>query len=354
MATTLIPDHIRNVNANPMLRFLISRRWRVARHLLLISGFLLMDNGNGQYGPDQFVLNLLAILFFLIFIYFNMYLLVPKLLFRGRYVAYVLSFAGTLVFVFLTVWCLDNLVLIKPATEKKTSLSYHDFAGVIYVFGVILAASTAIKLFQQYVIDSHRINELEKDRLQSELNQLKSQINPHFLFNTLNNVQVLTQRDPNKASMVLLKLSDLLRFQLYDSAQDNILLSSDIAFLDNFLNLEKIRRDHFWFTIQLDGSAAGKFIPPFLFIPFVENAIKHNVDSMHESYVMIHFRIEGHILVFTCENSKPTAPSQVRKRTGGLGLLNIQRRLQLCYPDRHSLEIRETDNRYFVTLTIPV
>lgn len=152
-------------------------------------------------------------------------------------------------------------------------------------------ASTAVRLFQRWVFDSCRINEMEKRRLQSELDQLKNQINPHFLFNMLNNASVLTHKDPEKASQVLMKLSDLLRYQLYDSMRDKVLLTSDIHFLTNLLELEKIRRDRFEYMVSREGNISSIMIPPFLFVIFVENAVKHNLDAYNASFVQLFFSL---------------------------------------------------------------
>src|SRR5688572_18982903 len=153
------------------------------------------------------------------------------------------------------------------------SLVYFIQIGT--VCAVLLGSVVGLKVFKKWIIDVQRMNELHQTNLKTELEQLKSQVNPHFLFNTLNNLLVLTQTDVGKATQVLLGLSDLLRYQLYDSAREKILLSKDIAFIQNVLDLEKIRKNDFDFTIHTEGDIDGHSLPPFLFIPFVENAIKH-------------------------------------------------------------------------------
>lgn len=198
--------------------------------------------------------------------------------------------------------------------------------------------------------DKLLIYELEQSKTSAELEQLKNQINPHFLFNMLNNANVLTKKDPEKASQVLMKLSDLLRYQLYDSARDKVLLTSDIHFLEDFLNLEKVRRDSFDFLISKEGDLSGVQIPPLLFISFVENAVKHNNDATKPSYVHLYFDLRAGRLFFKCINSKPMLKSI--GNTGGLGLTNIKRRLELLYPATHSLIIDEDPEKYCVTLTL--
>ena len=166
----------------------------------------------------------------------------------------------------------------------------------------------------------------------------------------LNNANILVKEDPDEASRLLTKLDDMLRYQLNDSARQEVFLSADIHFLTGFLELEKMRRDHFEYLISKEGDVNNVKIPPLLFIPFVENAIKHNPDSENLSYIYLYFRVEHDELTFTCENSKPLVP--VKKETGGLGLLNVQRRLELLYGKDYSLRIEETETQYKVHLQL--
>ena len=223
--------------------------------------------------------------------------------------------------------------------------------SVTFVVVTLIAASSAVKLFQRAILDNQRINELEKMTMRAEMEQLKNQITPHFLFNMLNNANVLTQKDPSRASQVIMKLSDLLRYQLYDSARSSVLLTADIHFLEDFLNLEKVRRDNFEFVVSKQGQLTGVQVAPLLFITFVENAIKHNADHDKPSYVHLHFDVYGKTLHFKCVNSKPRIPT-VKQEVGGWGLVNIKRRLELIYPDRHLLEIENGNETYTVSLNI--
>ena len=158
-------------------------------------------------------------------------------------------------------------------------------------------------------------------------------------------------RNPKEASKVLFKLEDLLRYQINDSSRERVSLASDIRFLNDYLNLEKIRRDNFQFTLRQEGEVDSIWIQPLLFIPFVENAVKHSFDSEHSSYVHVFFKVEAHRLEFRCENSKPAVAVQQGK-VGGIGLANIQRRLGLLYPEHYKLEQREDENLYSVILSI--
>lgn len=328
------------VNENWALQFLVSANYRIYRHLVLIA-FISMVLYNSE--PELTEPTLILLLFLLLF-YTNMYLLVPKFLFKNKYILYCLSILGIIAIS-------AKIILIGyPFSESapdESGLNIPLYASLIVI---LVSASSSIKLFQKWISDKQLIFELEKSKTFAELEQLKNQINPHFLFNMLNNANVLTKKDPEKASQVLMKLSDLLRYQLYDSTRDTVLLTSDIHFLEDFLNLEKVRRDSFDFIISKEGNLSGLQIPPLLFISFVENAVKHNNDSAKSSYVNLFFEVRNNELFFQCINSKPASKSITS--TGGLGLVNIQRRLELLFPKSHSLEIEEKPETYCVTLTI--
>lgn len=328
------------VNENWALQFLVSSRYRIYRHLVLLT-FISLVLYNSE--PELSEPTLILILFLLLF-YTNMYLLVPKFLFRNRYVLYCLSILGIITIS-------TQIILIgypfMDSTADENGLNIPLYASLIII---LVSASSSIKLFQKWIVDKQLIYELEKSKTFAELEQLKNQINPHFLFNMLNNANVLTKKDPEKASQVLVKLSDLLRYQLYDSARDKVFLTSDIHFLEDFLNLEKVRRDSFDFIISKEGNLSGIQVPPLLFISFVENAVKHNNDSTKSSYVHLFFEVVNNEILFTCINSKPI--HKAVSNSGGLGLVNIKRRLELLFPESHTLEIEESPETYSIKLTI--
>ncbi|MDL2247569.1 histidine kinase [Bacteroides sp. OttesenSCG-928-J23] len=223
-------------------------------------------------------------------------------------------------------------------------LSIASSMCTIFLF---LGGISTLLLFKQWMINNRNINNLQIATFQSELYFLKSQINPHFLFNMINNANIMVDDDPRMASHILNKLDDMLQYQFNDSTQDKVSLKADIAFLSDFLDLEKVRRDHFEYTITIEANINEVKIPPLLFIPFVENAVKHNLDT-NKSYVHLKFRMEGSCLFFECENSKPVKP--MKRDTGGLGLANIKRRLNLLFENKYVLNVLETETTYAVNL----
>lgn len=231
--------------------------------------------------------------------------------------------------------------------QDNHAVSFDSIAYGVLVLLLSVGGCTSFELFRRWVVSDKKILELEKATKQTELQQLKKQINPHFLFNMLNNANILVKDAPDEASQILEKLDNLLRYQLNDSTRREVFLTADIQFLTSFLELEKVRRDHFEYTIFQEGNMENICIPPLLFIPFVENAVKHNLDSDNLSYVHLYFSVHNKQLTFRCENSKPRVPV---KREGGIGLANVKRRLDLLYESRYTLQIEDKETTYNVNL----
>ena len=345
---------------NSILDFFISSKQRKARYLgaLFVLGVMtismVLNNihylGSTDYEAFEWIAYF-ALIFGLIAV--NVFVLVPRYLLKNKIVAYfvivIILILVSLIFIGcmqITAFSAKNLV----EDVGKTAMVINSFSSLVSL-GLIIMGSTAIQLLRYWIKSAKQISELEAATLQSELDLLKSQINPHFLFNMLNNANVLIWKNKEEARQVLYKLEALLRYQLKEADKDKILLMFDIRFLNDFLNLERIRRDNFEYAITTEGSVDDVWVPSLLFIPFVENAIKHNPDSNHLSYVYLNFRITGNILEFKCENSKPNIDTP-EKQSGGLGLKNIQRRLTLLFPEKHLLKIEDIVDRYIVTLKL--
>jgi LytS/YehU family sensor histidine kinase len=290
-------------------------------------------------------------------VYINIYVLVPFFFFRGWYILYLVL----LVIVVITGLSAISYILDIYFLEHRISYRPKEIQG--YYEGIVISicvvlVTTTVKLLQRWTKDNERIAELNNLTLRMELNELKNQINPHFLFNMLNNVKALIRTDPEKASAVIVKLSEFLRFQLYENNEDKTLLTSEINFLSNFINLEKIRRDNL--SVSLESNAdqrvlSSVFVPPNVFTTFVENAIKHSVDITDAAtYINIRIEIENKMLRFTCSNSVSREHQVADKKNSGLGLANIKRRLELLYGDGYRLDIVAADNKYTITLIIPI
>jgi LytS/YehU family sensor histidine kinase len=288
-------------------------------------------------------------------VYINIYVLVPLFFFKTRYLTYfiVLVLVGVIGLNAIG-YCFDNFFSEYRVVNIPQGGIYE---GVLMCIPIILTTTT-VKLLQKWIKDSQRITELNDLTLRMELNELRNQINPHFLFNMLNNVKALIRTDPEKATTVIMKLSEFLRYQLYENAEEKTLLTSEIDFLSNFINLEKIRREDLSVDIHVDidkRTMNSIFIPPNLFTTFVENAVKHSVNiTGDDHYIKIDIKMEENKLYFTCINSKNSDFSAFDNQYGGLGLVNIKRRLELLYPNTHELDIISTDKEYIVTLIVPL
>ena len=348
-----------NLIDNHVPDFLLSPRFKFVRHFLLLLTLVcitisIFANQSGELVLtwERFYGWVFYFLLTSVIIYFNLYVLAPRFLIKGRLLKYLASM------LVLTSFSLVFIAILQMNVQE-VSANYEDGNPYIILnmitsiisFGLLIFGTSALLLFKYWIGYSQRIDELASSTLQSELKFLKKQINPHFLFNMLNNANVLIKRNPKEASKVLFKLEDLLRYQINDSSRERVSLASDIRFLNDYLNLEKIRRDNFQFTLRQEGEVDSIWIQPLLFIPFVENAVKHSFDSEHSSYVHVFFKVDAHRLDFRCENSKPAVAVQQGK-VGGIGLANIQRRLGLLYPEHYKLEQREDENLYSVILSI--
>ena len=339
--------------------FVLSPKYRFHRNALLIITLLVISsNIILTQSPNTSPLLKICGFFMhgglmLISTYFNIYFLIPRLLLKEKWFLYFLSIA---ILACITVGCIAFMQLFLLGFKESmpsftNTMLFIAFSSSLMVFSMVNAGIATLILFRYWAVSSQRIQELESATLESELKYLKGQINPHFLFNMLNNVNVLLKERRGGASHILHKLEYLLKYQINESSKDKIALSSDIVFLNDFLNLEKIRRDHFDYSINIIGESDYIQLPPLIFIPFVENAVKYSQDSDNDSYVHITFIIDDKSITFYCENSKPEE-GITKKKIGGLGLRNIQRRLELLFPNRYNLDITDEEILYTVNLQL--
>lgn len=338
---------------------LVDKRYRVFRHLvvllLIIVSTLAAEDKKEFEDPWNWYGRLFFPALFLALFYGNMYVLIPRTIYKNRYTLYLVYLIGFVGAAFVLIYLVVRFGLEphRIAGKRDENGVLTQFLFIVIFFILLLLPSTALKIFQRWVKDVNRLYELEKKALNSEIQALKNQINPHFLFNILNNVNVLITKDPRKASLVIVKFSDFLRYNLYESSEDFVYLSAEINHLTDFLQIENIRRDNFRFEIRKDNeSYLGVKVPSNLLLTFVENAVKHSADPTGSSYIVIGIKTVGTYVHFTCQNSKPSWKKPVGG--GGIGLENVTRRLQLQYNGDYSLVIDDTDSQYCVTLTIPL
>ncbi|MDA9264436.1 histidine kinase, partial [Saprospiraceae bacterium] len=226
----------------------------------------------------------------------------------------------------------------------------------IYIFFstfLVGLSSSIYSIFREWLRSQREKQELQKQTLTSELRFLKSQINPHFLFNTLNNLYALTLKKSDLAPEIVLKLSEMMRYMLYECNERRVPLSKEVNYLKNYLELEKLRQGkNIKTNLIVQGEIGSQMIAPLMFIPFVENSFKHGIsDSISEGYVNIEILISDQDLQINIVNSKITRLSPSNKiKSGGIGLVNIRRRLNLIYPEEYILDIQDSPNEYRVEL----
>ncbi|WP_395375833.1 sensor histidine kinase [Marinicella sp. W31] len=271
-------------------------------------------------------------------IWINHFILIPSFFDKRRYFLYTILLIGS---VFIGAY-------LKAYEEDGWYGIYKVIFYLIYTTG---AGMAAFFLRRNMIIQGENA---EKGKLQKEmeLNYLKAQVNPHFLFNSLNSIYSLSRKQSLETPDLVMQLSELMRYQLESSKKETVLLKEELEFIENYLLLEEKRLSKRC-TVEflIDGDVLGLRVSPMLLIPFVENAVKHGAQStIEKSTIDISATIKNATLYFCVENSKPHKVSSL-KRTG-LGLENVRRRLNLLYPNSHVFEIDDKEEKYHVNLSI--
>lgn len=219
---------------------------------------------------------------------------------------------------------------------------------------LLLGCSLTIKLMFKHYENSRKMEQLENAQIRQELLQLKAQISPHFFMNSLNNIHGMIEIDSPKAQDMILELSGMMRYVLYESSTPMITLSKELDFLRNYISLMQVRYNSnkvsVKYTFPNEEELSSIKVPPLLFIVFIENAFKHGVDYQHSSFINIELSIDKHILTLQCINS---LHKNKEKTIGGIGLDNIRKRLDIIYNNDYSLDLSILDKIFIVSLTIP-
>lgn len=296
-------------------------------------------------------------------VYFNLYFLIPRFLEKGRYLPYLCLLVLTIL---VAASCIVSGYFLSAYMQNSTALELYGHGNFYHYFQVYTLPSTltsmmlamSIKLAKNWIQSRARQQELEKEKLETELKFLKSQMNPHFLFNTINSIFVLIHKNPKMASDSLAKFSDLLRYQLYECNEQQIPLGHELGYLENFIELQELREDHnrIRLDIAIAPYATGNYmIAPFVLIPFIENAFKHvSRKNDQNNWIKIELRFEKHQLYFCVANSISFThhSSKEAVKHSGIGLKNVQRRLDLIYPGKHKLIIHQDDYQFDVKLQL--
>lgn len=291
-------------------------------------------------------------------VYFVLYYLIPRFLPKNKHIALALSILGVAVAVTLINHAVWRQVLYPYLFRVSASPPAPTFAIALFrwlwsSFDILmlLGIASSLKFFRMRLQNMEREKQLIAEKLQSELQFLRAQTNPHFLFNTLNNIYGLARKQSPQAAEIVMRLSQLLRFMLYECSSPRIALVDEIKVISDYIELEKLRynqRLQVNFGEDIDDPAT--MIAPLLLLPFVENAFKHGAgESRFETRIDIRLQLRERRLEFEVRNNKDPEESPAGE---GIGLKNVRRQLELIYPDKHALQVEAQANMFRVFLVI--
>ena len=284
---------------------------------------------------------------------FNYYL-IPKILLKNKRKKFI-AFSFVAIVMFFYVQLLLTLLLVVKLlfTEHRLFPEMIDVMMLFFNMFFVVFIAIAIKFYKRWSEKDYCEQKVRQEKVEAELQMLKTQINPHFLFNTLNSIYVLAMKKSEQTANVVMKLSDILDYILYRTNTPGIAISDEIRIMNNYIELEKIRfseRVTVSFTSTIHSSETQ--IPPMLIIPFIENAMKHGVGkSTEKSWINIAINETRQMLEIAVSNSK--SQKSLKSETGGIGLANVKKRLDLLFGDTYQLDVSEKNDRFDVFLSIP-
>jgi two-component system LytT family sensor kinase len=315
-------------------------------------GFRPPNPGMQMPQPAEFdltTIRLHSILFnvlLIVFFYLNMYVLIPRVLTKKSWLYYLASVVVCFVVVALASEAINHLLssyAYRPRPFYFTSLNF------LLVFGL----STALKLTSDRVQFERERKERENETLKSELSLLRSQVSPHFMFNVLNNLASLARKKSDQLESVIIQLSHLMRYMLYETGERRVTLDKEIEYLKSYIDLQKLR---FGNDVAVDFKADlknGNFpIEPMLLIPFVENSFKHGIGLITDPRIIITLFLVDATLNFSVKNKMSDGSVETKDASSGIGIQNVRRRLDLLYKDLHDLKIYERDQWFNVELKL--
>ena len=315
----------------------------------------------------------------------NAYLFVPRFLFRKKYLGYI----GSTLFVLVVVvglsiafqtWLAPQKPLSMPkmelgpgmppmelGTKMPAPIGYNapdpveqkslfmEFIDNFIVALLVVAAGTTVKLLSQWLNEEGRRKDVEKEQLKTELALLRHQVSPHFFMNTLNNIHALIDINTENAKDAVIRLSTLMRYLLYDTAQGQTSLKKELEFIESYIALMQLRfSKKVKISLEIPERIPDIQIPPMLFISFVENSFKHGVSYQADSFVLFHVDVTDSNLTCIIRNSKHKNKEKFDKSYSGIGLTNIKKSLSLLFADNYYLDIRDLEREFEVRLSIPI
>lgn len=330
-------------------KFLFGRGyWYLPRHLFFWIGIYLDEilyTVISSYGTEDLDTFFIAVVIDALMVYVNLYVLIPRFFETKKYSSY---------FVLSILTVAINVALIYTYNKNlfEYELALDDFVSWFITNGTVLATAVALKIGKYYYEQGRLTERLKLDQSKLELNYLKQQVNPHFLFNVLNTIHIQSKTEPTSVSETVLQLSDMLRYQIYDAgASDKVPLLKEIEFLKNYTALEKVRRTNIEVNWEITSELPKVKITPFLFLPLIENAFKHSRSaSEKETIIDIYWNYEKNMLVLQVNNTI----GDLNEKEGGFGIDNLKKRLELLYPNTYQLNLRIKDGKFISKLEIEI
>ncbi len=288
--------------------------------------------------------------------YFTVYILLPKLLFKKKHYLFILFLIlSGIVFILLQriiLYYITYPLFYADYLENYTFFRFNYFYSFVNIY-MVAGFFMAIKLLKYWYENQSIRMELESQNKNSEIALLRNQINPHFLFNTLNNIDSLIMDNQEQASDSIIKLSEIMRYMLYDSNTQYVPLSKEINYLKSYISLQKIRlKDTDYVKMEIKGDHKNKLIAPMLLVPFVENAFKHGSKKVISPGVSITLTTGKNFLEFIVINYTSESDLTSKDVTKGIGMNNVRRRLELIYKNQYHLDINSKNDKFIVKLRL--
>jgi two-component system LytT family sensor kinase len=285
--------------------------------------------------------------------YVNNYYFVNRYLYTRQYVTYVIVLILTIAATAFPISVIiHKLVNNRDLKNMVWSWNFFILIALSVLFSVVL--SMVLKLLKNWYQGEQARKRLQQINTETELKFLKSQINPHFLFNCLNNLYALTLKKSDLAPEVVLRLSNILRYVLYEAVDGRVPLSKEVAYLKDYIDLEKIRLgSRAEIDFETEGDLEDAQIEPMLFLTFLENSVKHGAfNTIADAWIKIKLQATASQIVFEISNSKPAGMVEQEKGQGGIGMANLKKRLDIIYPEKYTLEVKDGETEYHVKLAL--
>lgn len=306
--------------------------------------------------PTDYIYTAVFLLTIAVGVYINLYLLIPLLLNKGKYFEYalflVLCIMGS---TYLNMMTFEHLIdFFLPGYYF---ISYFEFIDLLKFFTAFILVTSLIKLSKGYFLlleTRNQLMKIQKEKSEAELNALKVQVNPHFLFNGLNSIYSLVLKHSEKAPDTILKLSEILRYIIYETGKEEVDLKREIEYMQHYIDIQKLRSGpQAKIEVRISGDPDKRKIAPLLFLPLIENSFKHGIKGeTGPTFVIFEWTVEEGFIRFVAENNKGKSDLEDIGKHSGIGLQNLKQRLDMTYPGKHIFEITETDDRFKAALHI--